>query len=97
MPVSYTHLYGDGYPRHAPSGTPVLVNGRRAPLAGRVAMDMLTVDLSELPEAEVGDPVILWGRGLPAEDIARTVGTITYELFCKITPRVVVLESAVDA
>lgn len=84
--------YGDGYPRHAPSGTPVLVNGRRAPLAGRVSMDMITVDLSDLPDAQVGDPVVLWGCGLPAEEIARQVRTITYELFCKITPRVAVIE-----
>ncbi|HCK81034.1 MAG TPA: alanine racemase [Candidatus Competibacter sp.] len=89
--------YGDGYPRHAPSGTPLLVNGRRAPLVGRVSMDMLTVDLSELPEAEVGDPVILWGRGLPAEEIASKVGTITYELFCKVTPRVVTVETGLES
>jgi len=69
-----------------------LVNGRRAPLAGRVSMDMITVDLSDLPDAQVGDPVVLWGCGLPAEEIARQVGTITYELFCKITPRVAVVE-----
>ena len=89
--------YGDGYPRHAPSGTPVLVNGQRAPLAGRVSMDMITIDLTDLPAARVGDPVVLWGRGLPAEEIARQVDTITYELFCKITPRVVVVETECDS
>ena len=88
--------YGDGYPRHAPSGTPVLIRGRRVPLAGRVSMDMITVDLTDLPEAEVGDSVILWGRDLPAEEIARHVNTITYELFCKVTPRVAVVETEGD-
>lgn len=85
--------YGDGYPRHAPPGTPVWINGWRAPLAGRVSMDMITVDLTELPTANVGDSVVLWGCDLPAEEIANQVGTITYELFCKITPRVTVIET----
>jgi alanine racemase len=80
--------YGDGYPRHAPSGTPVLVNGQRLPLVGRVSMDMITVDLSQQPEAQVGDPVILWGEGLPAEEIAEAAGTIAYQLFCNVTRRV---------
>ncbi|GAB4353773.1 MAG: alanine racemase [Gammaproteobacteria bacterium] len=80
--------YGDGYPRHAPSGTPVLVNGRRAPLAGRVSMDMITIDLTDLPESAIGDPVVLWGEGLPAEEIAAAAGTIPYELFCQVTSRV---------
>lgn len=84
--------YGDGYPRHAPSGTPVLVNGQRAALAGRVSMDLLTIDVTDLPQAQVGDPVILWGPDLPAEEIARQAGTIPYELFCQITPRVAVRE-----
>ncbi|MFZ1325386.1 MAG: alanine racemase, partial [Candidatus Contendobacter sp.] len=88
--------YGDGYPRHAPSGTPVLVNGQRAALVGRVSMDMMTVDLTELPQAQIGDPVVLWGRGLPVEEIAHQAGSITYELFCKVTPRVVVVESEGD-
>ena len=72
------------------------INGRRVPLAGRVSMDMITVDLTDLPEAEVGDSVILWGRDLPAEEIARHVNTITYELFCKVTPRVAVVETEGD-
>ncbi len=89
--------YGDGYPRHAPSGTPVLVSGRRAALAGRVSMDMITIDLTDHPEASVGDPVILWGRGLPAEEIARQAGTIPYELFCQVTQRVVFVEIEYDS
>ncbi|KAF1052825.1 MAG: Alanine racemase, biosynthetic [Stenotrophomonas maltophilia] len=80
--------YADGYPRSAPSGTPVLVNGRRVPLAGRVSMDMLAVDLSEAPEARVGDPVELWGANLPVDEVARSAGTIGYELLTRITARV---------
>lgn len=80
--------YGDGYPRHAKNGTPVLVNGKRVPMAGRVSMDMVTVDLRSQPVARIGDPVVLWGRGLPAEEVAEFAGTIAYELFCSITQRV---------
>jgi len=80
--------YGDGYPRNMPDGTPVLVNGREQPLAGRVSMDMITIDLTGQPEARVGDPVVLWGRGLPVERIARAVDTIAYELLCRVTRRV---------
>ncbi len=80
--------YGDGYPRHAPSGTPVLIQGQRCPLAGRVSMDLLTVDLRELPNAQIGDEVVLWGEGLPIEDIARHSNTIGYELVCRLTARV---------
>lgn len=80
--------YGDGYPRHAPNGTPVLVNGTMAPLAGRVSMDMICVDLSNQPDAKAGDPVTLWGKGLAAESLARHCGTISYELFCGVTERV---------
>ena len=80
--------YGDGYPRHAPSGTPVLVNGREAALIGRVSMDMITVDLRQHPEAKIGDPVVLWGQGLPVERIAQAAGTISYVLMCGITARV---------
>jgi alanine racemase len=79
--------YGDGYPRHAPSGTPVLVEGRRVPLVGRVSMDMITVDLGRQP-AQPGDTCVLWGEGLPADDVAAHAGTLSYELFCKVTPRV---------
>lgn len=80
--------YGDGYPRHAPSGTPVLVNGREAALIGRVSMDMITVDLRPHPAARVGDPVVLWGEGLPVERIAQLAGTISYTLTCGVTARV---------
>ena len=80
--------YGDGYPRQAPSGTPVLVNGREAALIGRVSMDMLSIDLRRHPEARVGDPVLLWGEGLPIEIIARSASTIPYTLMCGVTARV---------
>jgi alanine racemase len=80
--------YGDGYPRHAPSGTPVLVNGKPAKLAGRVSMDMICVDLSDHPAARVGDEVILWGAGLPVDVVATAAGTISYELLCGVGSRV---------
>lgn len=80
--------YGDGYPRHATSGTPVLVNGRRVPLIGRVSMDMIAVDLRSQPDATPGSPVVLWGEGLPLEEVAAKAGTITYELLCGVTRRV---------
>lgn len=86
--------YGDGYPRHAPSGTPVLLNGRTAPLVGRVSMDMISVDLRQHPEAQIGDPVVLWGAGLPIERIAKAAATIPYTLTCGITARVRVETSA---
>ncbi len=80
--------YGDGYPRHLKSGTPVLVNGRRVALIGRVSMDMISLDLTDVPVAAVGDPVVLWGRHLPIEEIAARAGTIPYELMCGIAERV---------
>ncbi len=80
--------YGDGYPRSVPSGTPVLVNGARVPLIGRVSMDLMTIDLRTLPGAKVGDEVTLWGPELPVEEIAVAAGTISYELTCSITRRV---------
>lgn len=80
--------YGDGYPRHAPSGTPVLVGDRKATLAGRVSMDMLAIDLGPDSTACVGEPVLLWGESLPVEVIAEHAGTIAYELLCGITGRV---------
>lgn len=80
--------YGDGYPHSVPDGTPVLVNGLRTRLVGRVSMDMITVDLSGQPDAAVGDPVILWGSGLPVEEVALDAGTIPYELVCRVTRRV---------
>jgi alanine racemase len=83
--------YGDGYPRYAETGTPVLVNGRRVPLIGRVSMDMITVDLETQPEAKPGDPVCLWGKELPVEEIALHAGTIPYTLVCGITQRVQII------
>ncbi len=81
--------YADGYPRHAPSGTPIVVNGQLASLAGRVSMDMLTVDVSGLSRVDVGDPVILWGEGGPSiDEVAHASGTIGYELLTAVTPRV---------
>lgn len=80
--------YGDGYPRHVQNGTPVLVNGRHCPVIGRVAMDMLAVDLRSQPEAVVGNPVLLWGPGLPVEVVAEHSDTTAYELLTRITQRV---------
>ena len=80
--------YGDGYPRHAKQGTSVLVDGNRVSLVGRVSMDMICVDLRECPDAQVGSDVILWGEGLPAEEIAESASTIAYDLFCGVTSRV---------
>lgn len=80
--------YGDGYPRHAPNGTPVWINGRLAPLVGRVSMDSLTVDVSENPRARVGDEVELWGTHVSAAAVARRAGTISYELFTGVAARV---------
>ncbi len=89
MPVGVVAIgYGDGYPRHAPTGTPVLIHGQRVPLIGRVSMDMISVDLRLAPQAQPGDRVVLWGQGLPVEDIAALVGTINYELLCRLSPRV---------
>jgi alanine racemase len=89
--------YADGYPRHAPSGTPILVCGRKARLAGRVSMDLLTVDLSDVPEARVGSPVVLWGEGMPVDDVASAASTVGYELLCALAPRVPVVVSDVGA
>src|SRR3990167_153392 len=79
--------YGDGYPQFAENGTPVLVRGVECPLVGRVSMDMLTVDLGDLPEAKLGDSVILWGSGLPVERVARHCHTTAYEILTRMTPR----------
>jgi alanine racemase len=80
--------YADGYPRHAPSGTPVLVNGVRTRTVGQVSMDMIMVDLSDIADAEVGSEVTLWGQGLPIDEVANLAGTIGYELMCAVAPRV---------
>jgi len=86
--------YGDGYPRRMPASAPVLVNGERVTLAGRVAMDMIALDLRTQPQAKIGDPVVLWGEGLPADEVAGHAGTISYELFCQLTARVPRLPTA---
>ena len=85
--------YGDGYPRHASSGTPVLVDGELAHIVGRVSMDLLTIDVSHLKHARVGSKVTLWGPDLPVETIAQCAGTISYELTCGVTRRVRFLEA----
>ena len=79
--------YGDGYPQFAQNGTPTLVNGVECPLVGRVSMDMLTVDLTHDAHAKIGDPVILWGKGLPVERIATHCQTSAYEILTRMTPR----------
>ena len=89
MPVGVVAIgYGDGYPRHAPNGTPVRINGSTAALIGKVSMDMLCVDLRAVTQPRVGDRVILWGDQPKAGAIAERCGTISYELFCQLTPRV---------
>lgn len=80
--------YADGVHRILPTGAPVLIHGHRVPIVGRVSMDMITVDLRQLPQAQVGDAVLLWGPGLPAEEVAGWAGTLAYELFCGLTNRV---------
>jgi alanine racemase len=88
--------YADGYPRGAPYGTPVLVCGKKVRVAGRVSMDMITVDITEVLEAEVGSPVVLWGEGLPVDEVAAAASTIGYELLCGVAPRVPFVVSNVD-
>jgi alanine racemase len=85
--------YADGYPRHAASGTSILVDGKRTRTLGRVSMDMLSVDLSALPDARVGSRVVLWGEGMPIDEVARSAGTISYELLCALAPRVPVSQA----
>lgn len=96
--VQYTRVgivsigYADGYPRSAKNGTPVLINSvhgpRRAGLLGRVSMDMIAIDLTGLDTVKIDDEVVLWGEGLPADEVAHYADTISYELFCKVTKRV---------
>lgn len=85
--------YADGYPRHAGTGTPILVAGKRTRTLGRISMDMLCADLTPLPDAGTGAPVVLWGEGLPVDEVARAAGTISYELMCAVAPRVPVSEN----
>lgn len=80
--------YADGYPRHATNQTPILVDGQRTTLTGRVSMDRLCCDVSHIPTAQVGSAVTLWGEELPADDVADSAGTIAYELFCALSSRV---------
>ncbi|WP_136419550.1 alanine racemase [Herbaspirillum sp. ST 5-3] len=84
--------YADGYPRHAPNGTPIVVEGQRTKLIGRVSMDMITVDLTGIPGAGIGSKVILWGNDLPIDEVAEAAGTLGYELMCALAPRVQVVE-----
>ena len=84
--------YADGYPRNAPDGTPVLVDGVRVPIAGRVSMDMITVDLTAAPNAAIGSYVELWGANIPIDEVANLCGTVGYELMCALAPRVPVTE-----
>ena len=83
--------YGDGFPRGTRNGAPVLVAGKEAPIAGRVSMDMISVDITDLPSAKAGDEVIVWGEGLPAEKLAPYADTTAYELVCRVTSRVPLL------
>jgi alanine racemase len=92
--------YADGYPRHAPGDrpgdsehrTPVLVGGKRTSTVGRVSMDMLVVDITDMPHVHIGAPVTLWGAGLPADEVAHAAGTVAYELFCAVAPRVAMID-----
>jgi alanine racemase len=88
--------YADGYPRHAPNGTPIVVDGLRTRIIGRVSMDMITVDLTDIPTARVGSKVTLWGDGLPIDEVATAAGTIGYEMMCALAPRVKVVERVAD-
>jgi len=85
--------YADGYPRHAPTGTPVIVDGVRTGTVGRVSMDMISVDLTHVPGARVGSEVLLWGDGLSVDEVAHAAGTIGYELLCAVAPRVRIEEA----
>jgi alanine racemase len=80
--------YADGYPRHAPTGTPILVNGQRTRTLGRISMDMLGVDLGNISDAQIGSRVVMWGPGLPVEEVATAAKTVSYELLCAIAARV---------
>ncbi|MGZ5120243.1 MAG: alanine racemase, partial [Burkholderiales bacterium] len=84
--------YADGYPRHAPTGSPVLVGGTLTRTIGRVSMDMLSVDVTGIGDARVGTRVVLWGEGNPVERVAHAAGTVGYELLCAVAPRVRIIE-----
>ena len=80
--------YGDGYPRSAPTGTPVMLGSHRTSVIGRVSMDMIALDLRGIPKEALGEDVVLWGQSLPIELIAKNAGTISYELFCRVNKRI---------
>jgi alanine racemase len=80
--------YADGYPRHAPGGTPIAVAGQVSKTLGRVSMDMLFVDITDIPAADIGSPVELWGATIPVDAVAEACGTVGYELLCAVTSRV---------
>lgn len=80
--------YADGYPRHAPSGTPVWVDGVVTQIVGAVSMDMITVDLTPCPQAGIGSKVELWGDQVKIDQVAKAAGTVGYELMCALAPRV---------
>ncbi len=88
--------YADGYPRHAPTGTPVLVDGQRTRTLGRVSMDKLCIDLTTMPHATQGTRVVLWGKGLPADEVASAANTISYELFCALAARVPITVGSIE-
>lgn len=93
MPMGVIAIgYGDGYPRSAASGTPVLIGDERAEIIGRVSMDLVMLDLRQAPNARIGDRVLLWGRGLAVEEVAERAGTISYDLTCGMTKRVLFVE-----
>jgi len=85
--------YADGYPRHAPNGTPIQVAGRMTGTVGRVSMDLLCVDLTSVADAQPGSRVVLWGEGMPVERVAEAAGTVGYQLLCALSPRVRIVES----
>ncbi len=85
--------YGDGYPRHAPTGTPVLIQGKKVPIVGCISMDMITINLTDFNDKiEIGETVILWGKDLSVDLIAKYAGTISYELLCGVTQRVPIID-----
>ncbi len=89
MPIGVVAMgYGDGYPRTAKDGTPVLVNGKKCQIVGRVSMDMATIDLRSCPDAKVGDPVTLWGDDLPIEEVAKHTDNVPYDIICGVQQRV---------
>lgn len=86
--------YADGYPRHAPNGTPVMVEGRLTGTVGRVSMDMLCADITDIPGAGIGSRAVLWGDGVPVERVATAAGTVGYQLLCAVAPRVRIVEKS---